>query len=334
MRVTEEVRRCAIASGFETDEVASLTQARSRWSSADIVVVADDQNTGRLSDALPSRPGVVVASADVTRSSPWRLAVSLGAARVIDVVSEQSAFVELLASRSAVRAKILAVTSGSGGAGASITAAALAVTAAIQGLQTVLLDVDPQSPGADLLLGLDESPGLRWGDLNPTAGPPPGERFFASLPRSGGCAVLTRDRTPQAPPEVPLVQSTISSLSSAVDLIVIDFARGHRSLCDELLPACDVVFVVVTCDVRGATSASVLIESIRDRAELRLLTRSRPGDSLDPDDVADWLNVSHAGCLPHEPGLISVIDRGEPVAGQRRSKLSAVCSDVIGGIAP
>ena len=328
-RVVEEVRRCAIASGVEADEVGSLTEARSRWSTADLVVVADDQITGRLSDSLPSRPGVVVASADLTRPFPWQLAVSLGAARVIDVVAEQAALVELLAARSALKASVLAVTSGSGGAGASVTSAALVMAAATKGLQSVLLDADPQSPGADLLVGLDQAPGLRWDHLNPAAGPPPGDRLFSSLPRNGNCAVLTRDRTLHAPTNAALIQSTIHTLSAAVDLIVVDMARGYGALGAELLPLCDVVYVVVTCDVRGATSAMAFIETMRDRADLRLLTRLRPGDSLDPEDVADWLRVPLAVNLPHESGIISMIDRGEPVGSQRRSRLASACSELI-----
>ena len=331
-RVIEEVRRCAIAAGVEADEVVSLMQARSRWSAADLVVVADDQISSRLSGSLPSRSGVVVASADLTRSSPWQLAVSLGASRVIDVVGEQAALVELLTARSHLKASVLGVAAGSGGAGASVTSAALVMTAAAQGLQSVLIDADPQSPGADLLLGLDQTPGLRWDHFNPAAGPPPGDRLFASLPRIGNCAVLTRDRSLPGPTDASLVQSTIHSLSAAVDLVVVDMARGCGDVGAELLPTCDVVYVVVTCDVRGATSAMAFIESMRDRANLRLLTRLRPGDSLDPDDVADWLGVPIGVNLPHESGIISMIDRGEPVGSQRRSRLAAACSELIRGM--
>jgi len=331
-QVVDAVRRCAIAAGIETDEVFSLTQARTRWSTADVVVVGDDQINDLACQSLPTRTGVLVVSRDLTDSSPWRLAVLLGAERVVDVGSELSDLVDRFTAGSSARATVLAVVPGSGGAGASVTAAVLAMSGSALGHQTVLCDADPESAGADLLLGLDETPGLRWNHLNPSAGPPPGDRLFTSLPRLADCAVITRDRGQQAMPDSGLIRSTIHALGASADLIIADLPRGDRELRNDVIAVCDLVFVVVTCDLRGATSAMNLVESIRDRADVRLLTRSRAGDSLDPDDVANWLDLPLESALPNEQGIISAVDRGEPICRHRRSRLAATCVEIVRGV--
>jgi len=330
--VVDDVRRCAIAAGIEADDVSSLTQARSRWSAADLVVVCDDQINDQMCQSLPARAGVLVVTRDLTASSPWRLAVLLGAERVVDVGVELATLVDRFTAGTSVGATVLAVTSGSGGAGASVTAAAMALSGSSLGLSSVLCDADPESAGADLLLGLDETPGLRWEHLNPAAGPPPGDRLFTSLPRVGECAVITRDRNQKAIPGAALIRSTIQALSGSTDLLIVDVPRGDQDLRSELLAVCAVVYVVVTCDLRGATSAMNFIEPMRERADVRLLTRCRPGDSLDADDVAHWLDVPLAAALPNEPGLIAAVDRGEAIGRHRRSRLTAVCQDLIRGV--
>ncbi len=332
LRVVDDVRRCAIAAGIETDEVSSLSQARSRWSTADVVVVGDDQINDRACGSLPARAGVLVVSRDLSDSSPWRLAVMLGAEHVVDVGSQLSDLLDRFTVRGSARATVLAVAGGSGGAGASVTAAVLAMSGSMLGHQTALCDADPESAGADLLLGLDETPGLRWNHLNPASGSPPGDRLFTSLPRMGDCAVITRDRSTQAMPDPSLIRSTIHALGASADLIVVDLPRSDRELRDELIAVCDLVFVVVTCDLRGATSAMNLVASIRDRADIRLLTRSRAGDSLDPDDVANWLDLPLVSALPNEPGIISAVDRGESICRHRRSRLAATCVELVRGV--
>ncbi len=75
-------------------------------------------------------------------------------------------------------APLVAVVGGRGGAGASVLATALALTAARRDLEVTLLDLDPLGGGLDLLLGAEAAPGLRWGDL----------RHVTGLPARRGCS--------------------------------------------------------------------------------------------------------------------------------------------------
>ena len=326
--LVDAVRRCAVACGVEVTEAVSLGQARSVWMSSTFVVVLDEVANERRVEVM-SRPRVVVVTRDSATSTPWRMAVDVGAEQVLDLSIGDTSLVEYFTQESQARARVVSVVGGSGGAGASITAAALVLSARSRGQRCVLVDADHESSGADLLLGLDETPGLRWHHLSPSAGPPPGEQLFSSLPRSGECAVITRDRGDRSGLDISLIRSTIRALHGVVDLIVVDIPRGAIELRAELAVESDVVFVVVTCDLRGATSARPVVDSIRDHADVRLLARRSRGDSLTPPDIREWLDLPLGAVLPNESGITSSIDRGEPICGQRRSRLIAACSSLL-----
>jgi secretion/DNA translocation related CpaE-like protein len=327
----DEVRRCAVACGVDTYEALSFAQARSQWVSANFVVVIDDSISRRGVDALPPHPRLVVVTRDAASPSPWRLAVDIGADRVIDISDSHAVLISYFTEQIRARAHVVGVIAGSGGAGASVTAAALVMSGRARGYRCVLVDADAESAGADLLLGLDETPGLRWHHLSPSAGPPPGEQLFSALPRSGDCAVITRDRSAVPTLDPHLIRSTIHALSGVVDLIVVDLPRGAIELRLELAAESNVVFVVVTCDLRGATSARNIVDSLRDQADVHLLARRSQIDSLDPQDVSDWLELPLAGVLPVESGIVSAVDRGEPICSHKRSRLLASCSELLAG---
>lgn len=329
MGIVDVVRRCAVARGIEIVEADSLAQSRSRWMSPTFVVVTDDLLVDGSLELAKIRPRVVVATLDSTSQAPWRLAVHLRADRVFDLCVDESLLVAYFTEQTRARARVVSVLGGSGGAGASVTAAALAMSAHAGGRRCVLIDADPDSPGADLLLGLDETPGLRWHHLGPSSGAPPGEQLFDALPRFGELAVVTRDRVDRSVPDDALIVSTVHALRGVVDLIVVDLPRGAVQIRTQMATVSEVVFLVLACDLRGATSARSVVASLRHDADVRLLARRGSSDSLEPSDIAEWLDLPLAGVLPHEPGLSGSIDRGEAICSARRSRLLSACSDVL-----
>ena len=90
--------------------------------------------------------------------------------------------------------RVLAVLGGRGGAGASVLAAGLCVTASRSGLRTLLVDADPLGGGADLLLGWEEEHGLRWPQLAEAGGRLDAQALVAALPSRGDLVVLSCDR--------------------------------------------------------------------------------------------------------------------------------------------
>jgi Mrp family chromosome partitioning ATPase len=62
-------------------------------------------------------------------------------------------------------ASIIEVVGGSGGVGASVLSAAIAVRAAQAGLRSVAVDGDRLGGGLDVTLGIERERGARWPDL-------------------------------------------------------------------------------------------------------------------------------------------------------------------------
>ena len=83
---------------------------------------------------------------------------------------------------------VIGVSSGCGGAGASVFAAVLAACADPPAL---LLDADPTGGGLDVLLGCEQLPGPRWPDLRLRGGTLDPAGLLAALPRWGPVAFLS-----------------------------------------------------------------------------------------------------------------------------------------------
>ena len=90
--------------------------------------------------------------------------------------------------------RILAVIGGRGGAGASILAGGLAVTAVRAGHRTLLVDADPLGGGLDLLLGWEDVDGLRWPALAGADGRVDPPALLRALPHRGDLVLLSFDR--------------------------------------------------------------------------------------------------------------------------------------------
>ncbi|PRQ12165.1 hypothetical protein C1Y63_02310 [Corynebacterium sp. 13CS0277] len=94
---------------------------------------------------------------------------------------------------------VLGVLGGSGGVGASTTAALLARRAARFG-PVVLIDAHEHGGALDLLLGLEATDGARWADICGLGSVPDAATMHAALPKThDDIAVLTQSRTGPAP---------------------------------------------------------------------------------------------------------------------------------------
>ena len=143
----------------------------------------DEDAALRCSQAgLPRRDNVLV----VVRAEPppqvWRHAVAIGAAHVVSLPDGEAWLVRVVAEAvEAVaaghrRGAAVAVVGGCGGAGASVLATALAVTAVRNGGRALLVDCDPLGGGLDLVLGAEQVAGLRWPDIDVGGGHVPPRR--------------------------------------------------------------------------------------------------------------------------------------------------------------
>jgi secretion/DNA translocation related CpaE-like protein len=331
--VRDDVLRLAAAAGVDVDTAAEPAAVRLRWHAAPLVLLGGDALSTHASLDLPTRRGVTV----ICRGSPppalWPRAVECGAERVISLPDGEAALVDLLADaveRCGEPARVVAVIGGRGGAGASLLAAGLAVTAARRGRHTLLVDADPSGGGLDLVLGAESTPGLRWADLAATSGRVSAVALRRALPVAHGAALLSFDRN--CPRELPAdaLRSVLTAGQRAGGLVVVDLPRQATPSTAAALRLADLALLVVTPELRAVAAAARLAESVREWADnLQVLVRRTSVGDLPPGEIARTLRLPLAGQFRSEPGLAGTVERGIPPAGRDRGPLAAVCRQIL-----
>lgn len=203
-----------------------------------------------------------------------------------------------------------------GGAGGSSFAAALAreIAGRRDGPST-LIDLDAGG-GLDVVLGIEELPGLRWADLHAARGDVPGTELLDLMPRWGEVLVLSADRARAEPIAPDVVHGVVRSIADVSD-IVLDLGR-----CDlALATMCDRVLLVVPRDLRGIAGAQVALSELSRCAtpldNVALVVRGPAPGGLDPVQVARVLGRPVAASMSAEPALAVAIERGAGPGGRR-----------------
>lgn len=202
-----------------------------------------------------------------------------------------------------------------GGAGASVVAAMLARTAAAHRVVT-LLDL---AGGLDSLLGIEDEPGPRWGDLRVEHAPYAGERLRAALPTWHGVALLAGDA--RGLPAATLATHVGDVVGACSELTVCDLGRSPGLSCEDM--------VVVTTPEPGAVArAVVLVQRLgtatreATAARVHLAVRGLPGVRIAAQDVARVCGVSEAIELPHMRRLPGDLARGVAPGDRPRAHLT------------
>lgn len=205
-------------------------------------------------------------------------------------------------------ASVLALTSASGGAGASTLAVATARRA--PGPVTLVDGVD-NSGGLDLLLGLEDTPGARWPDLGLTGEDTDGqlaaEDLRAALPTTErGIAVLSAARSTIADPfrlSIPMLNTVLSSLRAAEGTVVLDMPAALLDDRD-LAALIDHVAVLTVAQVRPAAAAAALTRRLSaDGVSYSVLLRHRDWSGLSGEDLGSVLGQPPAAEVPTIPRL-------------------------------
>jgi secretion/DNA translocation related CpaE-like protein len=229
------------------------------------------------------------------------------------------------------------VLGGSGGAGATTLACALAVVAARRG-STTLVDLDPLGPGLDRVVGLEEGEGARWDALVSSRGRLGSRSLRAALPAQGGLAVLTWSPGAPAVPDAAAVREVLSAAQRGNDVVVLDLPRWVDDVTAEVLSRCDDVLLVVVPTVAGVAAAgrvaAALVEPTRaGLGAVRLALRSG-GGAIPASAVAAALRLPVAVEVPHQRRLTEHVDLGLGPVHSRRSVLARAASVVLGAQLP
>lgn len=339
----DDLLRLAAAGSTEVEVVSDPIAARGSWATAPLIVVGVSSGRGCVQARLPRRPGVVLVApaSPGERSEPddsvWKLAHDLGADHVVCLPDAEPWLIDRFADAvtgSAAAARVVGVVGGRGGAGASVLSAALAVTAARQGLRALLVDVDPIGGGLDLVLGREESPGLRWPDLAAVTGRVSPPVLFDALPRMGELCLLSWDRGDllTVPPEA--VETAIDAGRRGSDLVVLDLPRQPDEGALHAMQAADTVLLVVPAEVRACAAARRVVAAIRPHcSRLQCVVRGRSPAGLRARDVAEALALPLAATVRAEPGLAAALERGEAPAGRGRGPLADACRQILADLA-
>ncbi|GAA1475286.1 pilus assembly protein CpaE [Corynebacterium felinum] len=166
--------------------------------------------------------------------------------------------------RAANWGKVLCVSGAVGGAGASTFAAALAL-AAHKEHPTVLIEADPNSGGIDLLVGIENTAGLRWNDMKFTEGSIDGTQLFHALPHTAeGLAVLSIARNGDISgitEEGLLIAITALKSTYTVVIDMPNYMRFFSTVAEQS----DCTIILIPAEVRAAAAAARVLAKLRAR---------------------------------------------------------------------
>ncbi|GBG36036.1 hypothetical protein NJB14197_30700 [Mycobacterium montefiorense] len=326
----DELDRVAAAVGVRVVHAGGSAVARKTWSAA-AAVVLDEAAAERCGRAgMPRRAHVSVLSAAEPTTATWSAAVAVGAQHVMFLPGQEHELIrELAESADSIRddgsrGEVVAVIGGCGGAGASLFAAALARAAG----EVLLVDLDPWGGGADLLLGVETTPGLRWPDLALQGGRLNWLAVRDALPRLGGISLLSGTRRGYELDAKP-VDAVIDAGRRGGVTVVCDLPRRLTDASQAALDAADLVVVVSPCDVRAcAATAAIAPVLAAINPNLGLVVRGPAPGGLRAAEIADITGVTLLASMRAQPQLAEQLERGGLRLG-RRSALTAAARRVL-----
>lgn len=332
------ILRLAAAAGCELHRAVDPAQARRHWSEAPLVLL-DAGAARRCGESmLPRRGGVVVAVRGEPPPAVWQQAVAVGAEHVVSLPEAEPWLVAALAEAAEGLRRggaVLAVVGGRGGAGASVLAAAVAVTAVRAGERALLVDCDPLGGGLDLVLGAEELGGLRWPELSLGDGRVPASALHAALPAppvgarpAGELGVLSCGRSDEGP-SPSAVRSVVDAGRRAGETVVCDVPRYWTEAGAVALAAADLTVLVVPADVRSCAAATRVSALLAGHgAPAQLLVRGPSPGGIAPEEIAQALALPLLATMRPEPGLAKALEQGA-APGRPRGPLARAAATVL-----
>ncbi|WP_203714563.1 septum site-determining protein Ssd [Asanoa siamensis] len=325
----DEVLRVAAAAGTAVDVASDSTAARPRWSRAPLVVVGADQAAACVRARLPRRQGLVLVGLEPVPG--WESAEALGAEYVLRLPEAEEwllrRFGALVADGTG---RVVTVLGGRGGAGASVLAGALAVTAARDGRRVLLVDADPFGGGLDLILGWEGVDGLRWPGLAGTDGALDPLALVRSLPQRGDLVMVSFDRGEPLPLPAAAMAAVLDAGRRARDLVVVDLPRRLDDAAVAALQGADHTLLVVPAELRATAAATQVAKAAALHCtSVSVVVRGPAPGNLSAAEVARSVGFPLAGLLPPEPGLARGLEHGQAPASSGRGPLADLCRRIL-----
>ncbi|MFY1635661.1 septum site-determining protein Ssd [Solwaraspora sp. WMMB335] len=331
----DDLLRLAALGGAEVNLAADPAAARSRYAGAPLVLVGTDQAEALARARLPRRPRLVVVGR-VGAEQPWQLAELLGAEHVAILPAAEAWLVDRFAAQDqslSMPAVIVGVVGGRGGAGASVLAGGLALTAARRGLRSLLVDADPLGGGLDLVLGWEQLDGLRWPALTDSDGRIDPAALVGALPTRGDLGILSWDRGDPLPLPAATMTAALDAARRERDVVVVDLPRRPDEAATVAMHATDRVFLVVPAELRATAAAARVLAGIRSHcANLSVIVRGPAPGRLRAREIVQSLDLPLAGQLPSEPRISRGLERGDAPTAAGRGPLADLCQRIVAGL--
>jgi secretion/DNA translocation related CpaE-like protein len=324
----DDLLRLAAAAGTTPEVAHDAGTALRAWSAAPLVLVGSDvaEEMARIGPAR--RAGVHVVGWGPVPDELFRTALALGAEDLVELPRSEGWLVETLTDLGETtpgRGLVLGVVGGSGGAGATTFACALAQTAAARG-PAVVIDTDPLGPGVDRVLGLERSDGVRWDALCQTTGRLSARSLREALPRRGALGALTWYAGATGTLQAFAVREALSAARRGHDTVVVDLPRAADAVVEEVTSRCDRVLVMVIPSVAGVAAAARLCSRFPDPTSLRLVVR---GTGVAPRELTRATGVPVLVEMGEQRGLAESIDLGLGPVRSRRGPLGRAASGAL-----
>ncbi|KUI41196.1 AAA family ATPase [Mycobacterium sp. IS-1590] len=324
-----DVDRVCAAAGVSVVH-ASEPSSRKVWTEAAAVVLDITGARRCVARALPRRARVVLVGRAEPCGADWQAAIAVGAQRVLTLPEQDDELMADLAEAAEGlreeenRGAVAAVIAGKGGAGASVFATALALTAH----QTLLIDGDPWSGGIDLLVGGEAESGLRWPDLRLQGGRVSYAALRDALPRVRGIAVLSGSRAGCDVDPVPL-GAVIDAGSRGGATVICDLPRRSTAAAETALAAADLAVLVTPADVRSCAAAHTVARWVSSlNPNSGVVVRGPAPGGLRSSEVAEIVGLPLLAGMRPQPGVAVDLERGGLRIGPR-SPLGRAASKVL-----
>ncbi len=334
--VVDDVLRVAAAAGVELDHDRGRV-SRAQWQSAPLVILDAAGVESAVAARLHRRPGVIVVTPDSPSPNLFELCVRLGVDRTLPVRGAEELLISILSDAMAGEdgnGPCIAVIGACGGAGASVFSVALALAAARDGADSLLIDGDPWGAGCDVLLGLEQAPGLRWKDLGTSSGRLPVEALHRALPTAGvgrgRVRVLASGRLVTDDIDAHAMDLVVSAGRRSGGVTVIDVPRHPGDAADRAIELADLAVLVAPADVRGCWAAERVGSRIGGfGCRAGVVVRGPSPGGLGAHELADVLQLPLLAWMRADPLLPRDLDVGLCLVDRRRRPLAAAARRVL-----
>lgn len=324
-----EVLRLSAAGGVVPAVVRDAEDALRLWAIAPLILVGADQAAAMARLRPTRRHRVHVIGVGELSDVLFREAVTIGAESVSALPVSETWLVELLtdvADGAAEGGRLVGVIGGSGGAGATVFATALALRAA-ERTPALLVDLDPNGAGIDHVLGADRIGGIRWDALMQATGRLGGRSLRETLPRHGDLSLLAWPVDRPAALPAFAVRELLSAGRRGFGTVVLDLPRQRDPVTDEVLARCDSVVLVCALTVPGVVAASRLVPRLPVSPRAGLVTRGGLG-GVAPEEAAEVLCLPLLAAMADQRGLDEAIGLGAGPVRSRRGVLARTAASV------